>query len=234
MKRTHRAFTLIELLVVIAIIAILAAMLFPVFARAREKARQSSCMSNVRQICQAIGMYTNDYDETYPRYSHGFGYMGVSGYMDADGQRWADMIRPYTGSTQVFDCPSGTRHCTVYSGGQWLDVNTYSYGYTTPTNNTGPDADYGVAGRSMSAVADAAGTIMIADTGSLRDGSGCIGLASTDDVRGLARRVDGFRHTASDRLDLNSLAVVAGYADGHVKFTRLAESWPKAWTVTSD
>jgi len=63
---TRRGFTLIELLVVIAIIAILAAILFPVFAKAREKARQSSCLSNLRQLATATLSYTQDYDETFP------------------------------------------------------------------------------------------------------------------------------------------------------------------------
>src|SRR4028119_34289 len=63
---SRSAFTLIELLVVIAIIAILAAILFPVFAQAREKARQASCVSNLRQIGTALLMYVQDYDETYP------------------------------------------------------------------------------------------------------------------------------------------------------------------------
>src|SRR5579883_3046425 len=65
-KRQNSAFTLIELLVVIAIIAILAAILFPVFAQARESARQTVCASNVRQIGLAVKMYVQDYDETYP------------------------------------------------------------------------------------------------------------------------------------------------------------------------
>ncbi|MBM3498472.1 MAG: DUF1559 domain-containing protein [Armatimonadetes bacterium] len=66
--RRSQGFTLIELLVVIAIIAILAAILFPVFARAREKARQTSCLSNVKQLGLGVMMYCQDYDETYPGY----------------------------------------------------------------------------------------------------------------------------------------------------------------------
>ena len=65
-KAKRWGFTLIELLVVIAIIAILAAILFPVFSRAREKARQASCLSNLRQSALAVGQYVQDYDETFP------------------------------------------------------------------------------------------------------------------------------------------------------------------------
>src|SRR5213082_1669007 len=66
LRRVRRGFTLIELLVVIAIIAILAAILFPVFAQAREKARQTSCLSNIKQLGLSAMMYVEDYDETYP------------------------------------------------------------------------------------------------------------------------------------------------------------------------
>src|SRR5881409_3101329 len=66
-RRASRAFTLIELLVVIAIIAILAAILFPVFAQAREKARQTTCMSNCKQLGNALEMYIQDYEESLPR-----------------------------------------------------------------------------------------------------------------------------------------------------------------------
>lgn len=93
--RNKQGFTLIELLVVIAIIAILAAILFPVFAQAREKARAISCLSNEKQIGLGIIQYQQDYDEKNPGGLNGYG--GGSGY--------AGQIYPYVKSTQVFKCP---------------------------------------------------------------------------------------------------------------------------------
>jgi len=101
MKR--RGFTLIELLVVIAIIAILAAILFPVFAKVREKARQISCTSNMKQLGLAYTQYLQDYDETYPPSSWG----------QANG--WAGMIYPYVKSTGVYKCPDDST-ASVTSG----------------------------------------------------------------------------------------------------------------------
>jgi prepilin-type N-terminal cleavage/methylation domain-containing protein/prepilin-type processing-associated H-X9-DG protein len=98
----RRAFTLIELLVVIAIIAILAAILFPVFARAREQARKSSCLSNLKQIGSAILMYSQDYDEMLcPVQTGSCGNVATS-------YGWADLIFPYVKNEKVFDCPSAT------------------------------------------------------------------------------------------------------------------------------
>ena len=91
-----RAFTLIELLVVIAIIAILAAILFPVFAQAREAARQTACTSNLKQIGIGLKMYQQDYDETYPPSQTGATLL-VS---------WPTMMQPYIKNAQVFICPS--------------------------------------------------------------------------------------------------------------------------------
>src|SRR5665213_1677179 len=87
-RTTRKGFTLIELLVVIAIIAILAAILFPVFAKAREKARQTACASNLKQMALAELQYVQDYDEIFPNQS----------------LEYAGLI-PYTKSTQIFVCP---------------------------------------------------------------------------------------------------------------------------------
>jgi prepilin-type N-terminal cleavage/methylation domain-containing protein/prepilin-type processing-associated H-X9-DG protein len=92
----HKGFTLIELLVVIAIIAILAAILFPVFAKVREKARQISCISNEKQLGLAFAQYVNDYDETNPP-------GGISNYWNEEG--WAQQIYTYVKSEKVFTCP---------------------------------------------------------------------------------------------------------------------------------
>ena len=96
-RRSH-GFTLIELLVVIAIIAILAAILFPVFAKAREKARQITCTSNEKQLGLGILQYLQDNDETFPS--------GVGTSSDATAQvNWAQQIYPYVKSTAVYRCP---------------------------------------------------------------------------------------------------------------------------------
>ncbi len=97
-KSAASGFTLIELLVVIAIICIIAAILFPVFATAREKARQASCTSNLKQLGLGIAQYTQDYDELLPA--------GADIYRIGDG--WGGQIYPYVKSTQVFVCPSDT------------------------------------------------------------------------------------------------------------------------------
>ncbi len=100
--QTKKSFTLIELLVVIAIIAILAAILFPAFARVRESARRSSCQSNLKQIGLGIEQYKQDYDGTYP-----MAYFYVNGSSSANGyNQWTGTIQPYVKSTQLFVCPS--------------------------------------------------------------------------------------------------------------------------------
>lgn len=100
-RRKLLGFTLIELLVVIAIIAILAAILFPVFARARENARKTSCLSNLKQLGLGIMQYTQDFDENFPN-----GY--IAGGSDWINDGWPVFVQPYVKSIEVFRCPSDT------------------------------------------------------------------------------------------------------------------------------
>src|SRR5215471_7629509 len=103
MKRA--AFTLIELLVVIAIIAILAAILFPVFAQAREKARAISCLSNCKQSGLAYAMYTQDYDETTPLQVSPVTARDANNYFVVSGGYWYNLIQPYVKNWQLMICP---------------------------------------------------------------------------------------------------------------------------------
>src|SRR5436309_1153908 len=108
MQLSRRAtFTLIELLVVIAAIAVLAGLLFPVFAQARDKARMSACSSNLRQIGAALTMYSQDYDETFPcLYFHGFSGRSTKDFHGNRIVAWRNAITPYLKSIDVFGCPS--------------------------------------------------------------------------------------------------------------------------------
>lgn len=101
-SRNHprSAFTLVELLIVIAIIAVLAAILFPVFARARENARRASCQSNLKQIALGAMQYIQDYDEHYP--------LGLTKESDTSYSSSFDLLRPYLKSRQIGICPSDT------------------------------------------------------------------------------------------------------------------------------
>lgn len=103
----NKGFTLIELLVVIAIIAILASILFPVFAKAREKARQASCISNMKQLGLALMQYTQDFDETMP----------ARQYIDDKGPSWRNVVYPYVKATGVYKCPSNPSKDTAGNDG---------------------------------------------------------------------------------------------------------------------
>lgn len=233
----RRGFTLIELLTVIAIIGILASLLFPVFARAREKARTAVCTSNLKQLGMAFDMYAQDYDETLPLFSQGNGYQGFLGYAGADGIRWADMIFPYVKNSQVFDCPSGTKRLAIYSGGSYYDIRTYSYGYVSPSSGVGDN--FGVAGRSLAEIEDVSGTIMLADDGRQdvnvdEESIGRMIPNASDTMASLGSRVNGMRHTGADENDYGKLAFNAAYVDGHAKYVRLTDTYLKQWTLAAD
>jgi prepilin-type N-terminal cleavage/methylation domain-containing protein len=153
-RPARRGFTLIELLVVIAIIAILAAILFPVFARARENARRASCMSNLKQIGLGVMQYVQDYDEKYPSAMYASNYLTGPGTWQlataGDGtpggtyttlgpneeprnhyKTWADSIFPYVKSVQIFKCPSAH-----------VDAAALSYAYSGAIGGTYLDSFY--------------------------------------------------------------------------------------------
>jgi prepilin-type N-terminal cleavage/methylation domain-containing protein/prepilin-type processing-associated H-X9-DG protein len=194
-----RGFTLIELLVVIAIIAILAAILFPVFSRARENARRSSCQSNLKQIGLGVAQYTQDYDERYiPN-------------QEARGATFVTVLQPYIKSTQLFICPSGSQTPSSDNSAangtktdyKWVANGT---GLTTAFAQNQSEGHYGfnssfygvAAGIAMSEVTKPAETAMIFDSSWYEADS----LFLYNAVYDAARHLD-----SSNFL----------YADGHVK-----------------
>lgn len=236
----RRTFTLIELLVVIAIIAILAAILFPVFAQAREKARAASCLSNQKQIATGLLMYTQDYDEML--------LMGMWGG-SASGTlcSWPAMIQPYIKSTQVFQCPSAPRTAGITAGtiaaanGCGIGtgfVVTYAYNYYLGGNNSAT----GVATSSLPAMAKPAETVLIVDGASTAQ-SAAFGSSDLWSEKRATTAVTGFPTTASRfpyLLVHSGSSLMAGsndygaprgrhngmtnviWADGHVKARKLS------------
>ncbi len=190
----RRGFTLIELLVVIAIIAILAAILFPVFARAREKARQSSCSSNVKQICLAVHMYVQDYDERMP--------MAVAGVPPAI-WTFEELLNPYIKNEQLWDCPSKPRSVDLSQLGKpnvsyMVDVGTpFPSGSSTGRLFGAPAA--GTSSCSLAQIEQPATTPIMCDA------EGSVDASFTIDISEAPRHNDGCNY---------------GFADGHVKWDR--------------
>lgn len=172
--RTHsrRGFTLIELLVVIAIIAILAAILFPVFAQAREKARAAACLSNSKQIAIAVAMYTQDYDETLPNQ--------YNLYNPAALEWWTDLLHIYTKNYAVFACPSDPDLPIVH----YNTTQTYGsggFGYNFNLGGSYGSAGYVYPAKALSEIVDSAGTFCIAE-GAQLGYSGTKNVYTTDNL----------------------------------------------------
>lgn len=146
MPRRQRGFTLIELLVVIAIIAILAAILFPVFAQAREKARSLACLSNMRQLGTGFSMYTQDYDECLVPLAIQTPSPTPAVVAGGANTWWPDLIQPYVKNAQIFRCPS-------------LPPNRFGIGYNHPEL-----AVWLGGGMSIASIEKPADTVALADT----------------------------------------------------------------------
>ena len=198
------AFTLIELLVVIAIIAILAAILFPVFARARENARRSSCQSNLKQIGLGILQYTQDYDESFPLYTFNIG-AGTFG--------WVSQIQPYLKSEQIFQCPSESATTPVDRVTAGFTDYAYNLGLGWLPGNPTAFPNFGV--KNLAVLTQTTQTVMVMDFPGGRDNSLSLGNAGTvTRSAGLANISNGANREAQRHLEgINFLL-----ADGHVKW----------------
>lgn len=245
MKRTAlskiKGFTLIELLVVIAIIALLAAILFPVFARARENARKSSCSNNLKQIGLGILQYAQDYDEFAPPLWTGSSFPGR--------WRWMDCVQPYAKSSQVFNCPSDSdrnnQYRYVIPGSVATDLAS-----TTPPDNFGSyvasnaywgnmgdqwggamTSNFGVT-NSIVELQSPSDTFMVGDGNgsfqlSWQWNNGATGQPDIADISGTPLKVGGKSSTDTNlegkivERHLDTLNVV--FCDGHVKAMKLTK-----------
>ena len=241
----RKGFTLIELLVVIAIIAILAAILFPVFARARENARRASCQSNLKQIGLGILQYTQDYDEKLPYHGLFTTWNGTlaNGTPSTSGL-WPDMIFPYVRSVQLFNCPSESTipaYTGAYTGALHYGWNYASSIFVTQAaSGITPlcSANCGVRleGAALAAVDEVATTLMITDSG---NAAGTTGGESyiTSAGTGTQKGTGGYSGYVRDR---HLETVNCLFVDGHVKAQKLSTiigpgvAQYRYWTTSAD
>jgi len=229
-KLKRRGFTLIELLVVIAIIAILAAILFPVFSRAREKARQTACLSNMKQVANALMMYVQDWDETFP-------FITACTIVEENkpNNMPQSQLHPYIKNAQVWECPSATSNRGrpyqvgpfAFDGAWYYPIEFVGVNITIGCNERlMPNLNCHWEGRpyKMSSVVSPAETVAFVDSphpsgcGGSRvifaNGCGCGGQNDATQ-RSLSRNT---RHSGGDNIV---------FADGHVK-------WMQALALADD
>lgn len=232
--KPRQAFTLIELLVVIAIIAILAAILFPVFARARENARRTSCLSNMKQMGLAAMQYTQDYDETYPytitpasawsQMPDGLSWLGNNPPAHLV---WPQVLYPYHKSTQVFYCPSSRQLVGGYhiSRGWSPTPGMRQYGANAgllPSGLGTPPAPVKIA-----AVASSASTYMFMDYGVyiVMPSNVVTSVGSNQYLPGMGEAGGSCATTTADYTDdctkgRHFGGVNMAFADGHAKWLK--------------
>ena len=225
-QSTKTGFTLIELLVVIAIISLLAAILFPVFGRARENARRSSCQSNLKQIGLGVLQYTQDYDEKYPPRSDN---------SPTDINNWREKTFPYLKSEQIFACPSNPKNrfnntSDTYPRSYAANGadNGFECGGFTPMMNPTTTSTYGSA--TMSGPASLAQLPVPAETILIAEGFG--GYSEVPLQVAQAPEWDDGKVIFAGHLGTSNFA----FADGHVKSLRLpATVSPRnLWTIQDD
>jgi prepilin-type N-terminal cleavage/methylation domain-containing protein/prepilin-type processing-associated H-X9-DG protein len=242
-SRTSRAFTLIELLVVIAIIAILAAILFPVFAQAREKARQTSCLSNVRQIGLGLVMYLQDYDETfYPHVTERTAPAGTPDTLEARAPfSYRTKLNPYIKSDQIFKCPSApawpapapgrwftTDYGNNHNEANLIGANQQAW-YALPTDDSQGNvktggSDYGFnETTTLAAINSPANFITIAEAGRFSGLPSRGGLYPQPWVFDDSTLPDG-NQQARFKPRHNNGGNIA-FSDGHAKWTRPEKTW---------
>jgi prepilin-type N-terminal cleavage/methylation domain-containing protein/prepilin-type processing-associated H-X9-DG protein len=213
-KRENKGFTLIELLVVIAIIAILAAILFPVFAKAREKARQTACASNLKQIATAWQMYTQDYDETAcPSYYYTDGWKQEYAWdfhlTYATGEVEDGLLGPYTKSGAINRCPS-------FLGNAWGRPHSgYAYNASYIGGDSSNSAPYMNTPARMAQIEKPSETAVFAECGYWDTTSNPAKIAATNYLRAPGDPAYSYVN-AHVHFRHNGVANVA-YADGHVK-----------------
>ncbi len=232
-----RAFTLIELLVVIAIIAILASILFPVFAQAREKARQATCVSNLKQVGTAGQMYTQDYDGMY---TPPFAYTAPGGCANLDW--WDDLLQPYMKNRELTLCKSKSFTTTCaktvnrwrsnakpWSYGintieQWDGRHPTSRGWTATAHHGFRNPNRGASGQVGLGVSEAM----------IEDASGSIWVMDSDIIEMWREDYFDYSPGRAASFSRHNTGFCAVYADGHAKWQKAGSTLPRNWTIQAD